>query len=81
MGKVKMPKNKHNLEDMLVNAFLMGMTSGYGVAHEELSDDERIYANRYRALIQGKIEDMSEIVNGEKTYTERMAEKGVKSER
>lgn len=69
-----MPKNKSNLEEMLLSAFQQGMICGYGVAHEELSDDERIYVSRYRALIQGKIENMSETVNGEKTYTERMAE-------
>lgn len=73
MNKISMPKNRKDFEDMLVNAFNTGMSCGYAVEHTELSDDERVYRNRYRAYIQGKINSMSEIINDEKTFTERMA--------
>lgn len=73
MSKIIMPKNRKDFEDILVNAFHMGMTCGYAVEHTELSDDEKVYQDRYRAYIQGKISSMSEFVNDEKTFTERMA--------
>ena len=73
MSKFVMPKRRKDFEDMLVNAFDMGMECSYAVEHTEKSDDEKIYQNRYRALMQGKINSMSETINGEKTFTERMA--------
>lgn len=73
MSKFVMPRKRKDFEDMLVDAFVLGMSCGYGVEHTELSDDERIYKNRYRAFLQGKINSMSEIVNDEKTYVERMS--------
>lgn len=73
MSRYKMPKKRQDFEDILVLAFDIGMQCGYGVEHTEKSDDERIYRNRYRALIQGKISSMDECLNGEKTFVERMA--------
>lgn len=72
--KYLIPKNRQQFENMLVNAFEIGMSCGYAVEHTNLSEDERVYSNRYRALIQGKIKDMSEIVNDEKTYIEQHIE-------
>ena len=76
MAKKKMPKTRKEFEDALVNAFDMGMRCGCGcgVEHTEASDDEKVYRNRYRALIQGKIGSMSEYINDEKTFTERMTD-------
>lgn len=73
MSKFVMPTKRKDFEDMLMLAFDMGMQCGYAVEHTEKSDDEAIYRNRYRALIQGKINSMNEILNDEKTFTERMA--------
>ena len=74
MSKFIMPRKKKDLEEMLVNAFDMGMQCAYGVEHTEKANDEEILRNRYRALIQGKINGMSDIVNNEKTFVERMSE-------
>lgn len=73
MSKFTMPRKRKDFEEMLMFAFDMGMQCGYTVEHTELSDDERIYRDRYRALIQGKINNMDEIINDEKTFTERNA--------
>lgn len=73
MCKFTMPRKRKDFEEMLVLAFDMGMQCGYAVEHTELSNDERIYRERYRALIQGKINNMDEVINDEKTFTERMA--------
>lgn len=73
MSRYKMPKNRKQFEEMLLNAFYMGMQCSYCVEHTEKSTDERIYRDRFRALIQGKINTMSEYIDGEKLYTERMA--------
>lgn len=73
MSKYKIPRKREDFEEMLVLAFCTGMTCGYGVEHTELTNDERIYRERYRALLQGKINSMSECFNGEKTFTERAA--------
>ena len=73
MSKYKMPKDRKRFEDMLVNAFDMGMTCGYGVEHTELAEDESVLRNRFRAMIQGKVEDMSTIYNGEMTTIEKLA--------
>ena len=73
MSKYKMPKKRKDFEEMLVLAFDMGMQCAYGVEHTEKGNDEKIYRERYKALIQGKINSMSESINGEKTYTERIA--------
>ena len=72
MSKYNMPKNRKQFEDMLVNAFEMGITCGYGVEHEDLSNDENVFKNRFRAYIQGKISSMNECIDGEKTYLERV---------
>ena len=66
-----MPKNRKEYEAALLSAFDMGMNCAYAVEHTERSDDERIYRNRYKALIQGKIKGMDEVINNEKTFTER----------
>ena len=72
MSKYRMPKNRKEFEKMLINAFDMGMECGYAVEHTEKSDDEKVLRNRYRALVQGKISSMSEAVDDEKTFTEKM---------
>lgn len=83
MGKVTvkttMPKNKKELEEMLMNAFQSGMVSGYAVDHEHLSDDETVLQNRYKAFIQGKIGSINEIYNGELTTCEKIC-KGIRVE-
>ncbi len=71
MSKYPMPRNRKDFEEMLVNAFDLGMSCAYGVEHTELSDDENVLRNRFKAVIQGKIEDMSTIYNGERTFIER----------
>lgn len=73
MSKYIMPKKRKDFEETLLNAFDMGMQCGYAVEHTELSNDERVYRERYRALIQGKINNMDECINGEKTFAERIA--------
>ena len=74
MGRYTMPKRRSDFEEMLVEAFATGMNCGYAVEHTQLSEDEMVYINRYRAYIQGKISSMGEQYNNEKTYCERVAE-------
>lgn len=74
MGRAKMPKNRKDLENMLMSAFESGMTSGYAVDHEHLIDDESVLQNRYKAYIQGKIGSMTEYYNGEMICCERISE-------
>lgn len=72
MSKQRMPKNKKEFENSLVSAFCLGMQCGYSVEHTDLSNDEKVLENRFRALIQGKINNMSEIYNEEKLYCEKL---------
>lgn len=71
MRKYAMPKNRKQLEEMLMSAFDMGMTSAYAVEHTEMSDDEEILRDRYKAMIQGKCENMHTIIDGKMIYIER----------
>lgn len=80
MSKYIMPKKRKDFENMLVNVFMLGMNCGYGVEHTELSYDENVYRNRFRALIQGKINCMDEIIDNERTYNERIVYENEKME-
>lgn len=75
MSKFKMPKRRKDFENMLVNAFVSGMNCAYSVEHTECSDDEKVLMNRYRALIQGKINSMNEVWNDERIYLEKQLER------
>lgn len=70
MSKQRMPKRRDEFEDSLVSAFCLGMQCGYSVEHTDLSNDEKVLENRFRALIQGKINNMSEIYNEAMIYCE-----------
>ena len=72
MSKQRMPKRRDEFEDSLVSAFCLEMQCGYSVEHTNLSNDEKVLENRYRALLQGKINSMSEIYNEEKLYCEKL---------
>lgn len=74
MNKQRVPKRRDEFENSLVSAFCLGMQCGYSVEHTELSNDEKVLENRYRALVQGKINSMSEIYNEEKLYCEKIME-------
>lgn len=67
---IKALKTQTHFEDKLVDAFMLGMICGYGVDHEHLGDDERVYKNRFRAYLNGKIKDMNEVYNDERTTLE-----------
>lgn len=71
MSKWLISRNRKDFENSLVNAFMQGMICGYAVDHEHLVDDERVYENRFRAYISGKINCMSEIYNNEKITMEK----------
>ena len=74
---IKMSKNKEEFEELMLNAFRTGMTCGYAVEHAELSTDEEVYTERFRAYLRGDISSMSEPYNNRLTYTERASGCGI----
>lgn len=71
MKRYKMPKNRREYEFYMLNAFMMGMNCGYAVEHTELSNEERIYRERFKALIQGKINSINDIIDNDALFIER----------